>query len=393
MNIRCIFKIGLFFVLAFVLTACDGRSTSGGPYVWIDVPTDGLQVPLNQPVRIEGHASYSGGIARVEIWANGELHLVQENPPAQGNLAHFDQSWMPPGAGEYIVEVKAVGADGAESVPDIVRLYVGEAVAEVTPTHTPPPTLGSTEVVEPTAIVTPTLEVTETPSATATIPPATRPPTSTPTPTPTPTSPPPEAIIEFGASAGEINAGECAKLLWHAENVKAVFLDGEGVVGRGSKEVCPCKDTTYVLSVTLLDDTETERSFTLRVKGSCVTPTPTPTPTPTTEPDTTAPPVPPVISPTGGASLDCDKVTLDWNAVSDPSGIAEYRVQVEQEVTPGNWEKVSGSPWNGLSETELDLNLDVLVCGGVYRWRVKAVDGAGNESAFSAWAEFGINLP
>jgi hypothetical protein len=268
-----------------------------------------------------------------------------------------------------------------------VRLVVGEAVTEVTPTRTPVPTPESTGVVEPTAIVTPTLEVTETPTATATIPPATRPPTSTPTSTPTP--PPPETIIEFGASTAEINAGDCAKLLWHVENVKAVFLDDAGVAGVGSREVCPCEDTTYVLSVTLLDDTKTERSFTLRVKGSCVTPTPTPKPT-AEPPDTDPPPVPPIISPTGGAALECDEVTLDWNAVSDPSGIAEYRVQVEQEVTPGNWDKVSGSPWNGLSETELELNLG---CGGVYRWRVKAVDGVGNESAFSAWAEFGINLP
>jgi hypothetical protein len=383
MNIRCIFKIGLFFVLAFLLTACVKQPVSGGPYVWIDVPTDGLQAPVDQTVRIEGHASYDGEIARIEIWANGELHLVQESPPAQGNLAHFDQSWMPPGAGEYIVEVKAIGADGAESMPDIVRVYVGEAAAEVTPTYTPVPE--STEVVEPTSVATPTLAVTETPTATATFPPPTR----TATPTPTPTLPSPEAVIEFGASAAEINAGDCAKLLWHAENVKAVYLDGVGVVGVGSKEVCPCKDTTYVLSVTLLDDTKTERSFTLRVKGSCVTPTPTPKPT-AEPPDTDPPPVPSISSPTGGATLGCDKVTLDWNGVSDPSGIAEYRVEVEQEVIPGNWDKVSDSPWNGLGGTELELDLG---CGGVYRWRVKAVDGVGNESAFSAWAEFGINLP
>jgi hypothetical protein len=386
MNVLRISRNCLIFGLTLLLSACFGQPTSGGPYVWIDVPTDGLQVLVDQTVRIEGHASYSGEIARVEIWANGELHLVQENPPVQGDLAHFDQSWMPPGAGEYVVEVKAVGADGAESVPDVVHLVVGKAVAEVTPTPTPE----STEVVEPTLIVTPTLVVTETPTPTATavatIPPVTRAPTSTPTPTPTP--PPPEAMIDFGASAAQIDAGDCATLLWHVENVKAVFLDGVGVAGVGSKEVCPCKDTTYVLSITLLGDTKTERSFTLRVKGSCITPMPTSTPTP--EPDTTPPPVPPVVSPTGGAALACDKVTLDWNGVSDPSGIAEYRVQVQQEVTPGNWDDVSGSPWNGLSGTELELDLD---CGGVYRWRVKAVDGVGNESAFSAWAEFGINLP
>jgi len=380
MDIRRVSRNCLIFVLTLLLSACFGQRASGGPYVWIDVPTDGLQVPVDQPIRIEGHASYDGEIARVEVWVNGEPHLVQENPPAQGNLAHFDQSWMPPGAGEYIVEVKAVGVDGAESVPDIVHLVVGETVAEVAPTHTPVPE--STEVVEPTSAVTPTLAVTETPTPTATLPLVTQPPASTPT--PTPTSPPPEAIIEFGASAAEINAGECANLLWHVEGVKAVFLDGKGVVGRGSKEVCPCEDTTYVLSVTLLDDTKTERSFTLRVKGSCVTPTPT------TEPDNTPPPVPPIISPTGGDDLDCDKVTLDWNSVSDPSGIAEYRVQVEQEVTPGNWDPVSGSPWTGLSGTDLELDLG---CGGVYRWRVRAVDGVGNKSDFSAWAEFGINLP
>jgi hypothetical protein len=83
-------------------------------------------------------------------------------------------------------------------------------------------------------------------------------------------------------------------------------------------------------------------------------------------------------------------VTLDWDAVSDPSGIAGYRVQVEQEITAGNWDPVSGSPWTSLSVTELELTLD---CGGVYRWRVRAIDGAGNESDFSAWAEFGVNLP
>ena len=169
-----------------------------------------------------------------------------------------------------------------------------------------------------------------------------------------------------------------------------MFLDGNGVVGEGSKEVCPCEDTTYILSVTLLDDTKTERSVTVRVNGSCVTPTSKPTIPP---PDETPPPVPPVVAPTGGVVLDCEAVTLNWDAVSDPSGIAEYRVQVELEVTPGNWDPVSGSPWTGLGGTELELNTTTLNCGGVYRWRVRAVDGAGNMSDFSAWAEFGINLP
>jgi len=375
MNNRRVSKLYLGLVFAFLLAACKVQPGSV-PHIWIDVPADGLRVPVDQFVRIEGHASYDDGIARVEIWANGELHLVQENPPTQGNLAHFEQSWMPPGAGEYVIQVVAVGNDGAESAPDVVRLVVGGAFAEVSPTYTPVPE--GTEVVEPTLVVTPTLVATEMPTPTATIPVSTR------TPTPTPL---PEAVIDFWVDAGEIDAGKCTKLHWKVQNVQAVFLDGKGVVGEGSQEVCPCEDTTYILSVTLLDGTTTERSVTVRVKGSCVTPTSKPTVPP---PDTTPPPVPPVVAPTGGGGLACDKVTLDWDAVSDPSGIAGYRVQVEQEITAGNWDPVSGSPWTSLSVTELELTLD---CGGVYRWRVRAIDGAGNESGFSAWAEFGVNLP
>jgi hypothetical protein len=375
MKTRRVSRVHLSLVFVLLLAACSGQLASNTLQVWIDVPTDGLRVPVDRAVHIEGHASYSGGIARVEIWVNGEPHLVQEDPPTRGNLAHFDQMWVPPGAGEYIVEVKAIGADGAESAPDVVRLYVGEAVAEATPTLAPTPE----GEVEPTSAFTPTLEATEALTPTATFPPPTR--------TPTPTSPPPAAIIEFWADAGEIDAGKCTKLHWRVENVQAVFLDGGGVVGTGSREVCPCETMTYVLSVTLLDGAKTERSVTIKVKGSCAMPTTKPTVSP---PDTTPPSVPSVASPTGGAVLDCDEVTLDWNSVSDPSTIAEYRVQVELQVTPGNWDPVSGSPWNGLSETELELTLD---CGGFYRWRVKAVDGVGNGSDFSAWAEFSINLP
>ncbi|MFL7792009.1 MAG: Ig-like domain-containing protein [Anaerolineae bacterium] len=374
MNDRRVFKLYLGLALALLLAACKAQAVTSVPHVWIDVPADGMRFPVDQAIRIEGHASYAGGIERVEIWANGELHLVQESPPTQGNMARFEQSWMPPGAGEYIVQAVAVGSDGAESAPDVVRLYVGDAVAEATPTHTPVPE--STKAVEPTSAIT----ATETPTSTATIPVPTR------TATPIPTSLP-DAVIDFWADAGEIEAGKCTKLHWKVQNVQAVFLDGKGVVGEGSQEVCPCEDTTYILSVTLLDGAGTERSVTIRVKGSCVTPTSKPTVPP---PDTTPPPVPPVVAPTGGAALACDKVTLDWDAVSDPSGIAEYRVQVEQEITAGNWESVSGSPWTGLSGPDLELDLS---CGGVYRWRVRAVDGAGNVGDFSAWAEFGVDLP
>jgi hypothetical protein len=376
MGTRRVFKLYSFFVLTLLLVACNGQPVSGGPYVWIDVPIDGLRVPPGQAVRIEGHASYDGGIARVEIRVNGEPHLVQEDLLVRAGLAHYDQMWMPPGDGEYTIEVKAVGADGAESVPDTVRLYVGEVVAEVSPTATPLPTV---EDVEPTQVTTPTIEATEVPEATATLPP----------PTLTPTLPPPTAaaVIEFWADAEQVNAGSCTTLRWRVENVQAVFLDGNGVAGSGSQEVCLCQDEVHTLTVTRLDSEQEQRQITIRVTGSCVTPTPKPTVPP---PDTTPPPAPNLVSPEHDKTLPCaSKVMLDWNPVTDPSLIAEYQIQVQRSPVGVNWKEVSGSPWTGVSATKKEIDVE---CGWTYRWRVRAVDGAGNVGSYSGWFVFIVPL-
>jgi hypothetical protein len=333
-------------------------------------------VEPGQAVRIEGHASYGGGIARIEIRVNGEPHLVQEDLSVRASLAHYDQMWMPPGVGEYIVEVKAVGADGAESIPDTARLYVGEVVAGIDPTATLPPTA---EVVEPTEVVTPTLEATEVPEATATLPP----------PTLTPTLPPPTAAaaIEFWADAEQVNAGSCTTLRWRVENVQAVFLDGNGVAGTGSQEVCPCQDEVHTLTVTRLDSEQEQRQLTIRVTGACVTPTTKPTEVP---PDTTPPPAPNLDSPEHDETLSCvSKVMLDWDPVTDPSSIAEYQIQVQRSPVGVNWKAVEGSPWTGVSATKKEIDVE---CGWSYRWRVRAVDGAANVGAWSDWFVFIVPL-
>jgi hypothetical protein len=375
MNVRHMLKTYLCCLLLLVLAACKTQPEAP-PQVWIDAPTDGQSVPADQQVQITGHAAYEGNIIRIEVWVNEEPHLVQEDPPVQGNLTYFDQMWMPPGDGEYNVKVVAVAADGTESDPDVVHLYVGDAGKS---TSTPQPTVTpvSDSTVEPTESVTPTLDVTSTPTPTATLLPSTK------APTPTPTSAP-AALIEFSADDTTIDAGKCTKLHWRVEGVQAVFLDGSGVVGISSKKVCPCSDQSYVLSVTHFDGSKEERSITIKVNGSCVTPSPKPTVLP---PDNDPPPTPSISSPSGGASLSCGSVNLDWNEVSDPSGITEYRVQVEVESSPSNWDAVSGSPWTGIGGTDLSVNPG---CDNTYRWRVRAIDGAGNFGSFSGWAEFSI---
>ena len=51
-----------------------------------------------------------------------------------------------------------------------------------------------------------------------------------------------------------------------------MYLDGDGVVGSGSKTVCPCERATHVLRITTRDGDTLERTLSVDVKGSCETP-------------------------------------------------------------------------------------------------------------------------
>jgi 4-amino-4-deoxy-L-arabinose transferase-like glycosyltransferase len=63
--------------------------------------------------------------------------------------------------------------------------------------------------------------------------------------------------IHFAADSESIQAGECTWLRWEVEYVREVYLDGEGVVGRGEREVCPTESATYELEVIHTDGTST----------------------------------------------------------------------------------------------------------------------------------------
>ncbi len=114
-----------------------------------------------------------------------------------------------------------------------------------------------------------------------------------------------------------------------------------------------------------------------------------PTYTLTPPPDTQGPPAPVIVMPWGNPTLPCPpSVKLVWNAPSDPSGIANYRVVLQVKTMDWNTQKI----WEPVTTTQVTASGE-LTCGGVYRWRVRATDGAGNEGQFSEWAYFGIMLP
>jgi hypothetical protein len=124
-------------------------------------------------------------------------------------------------------------------------------------------------------------------------------------------------------------------------------------------------------------------------------PLPPPTKVPTKPPpppppqDTTPPPVPSPAVPADGLAVSCrSSQTLAWLPVQDTgSGIDGYFVTLQREITAGNWQNVNS--WGPVSGKQVSATVD---CGIKYRWRVRARDGAGNNSNWSAYSHFAIDL-
>ncbi len=79
---------------------------------------------------------------------------------------------------------------------------------------------------------------------------------------------PPPAQINFWVDNGTINSGQCTTLRWDVKNVKAVYLNDQGVAGQGSQQVCPTSTTTYTLRVVKQDDSQETRQVTVNVNNA-----------------------------------------------------------------------------------------------------------------------------
>jgi hypothetical protein len=116
---------------------------------------------------------------------------------------------------------------------------------------------------------------TDTPVPTSTPAPTDTPaPTLTPTLAPTPTRKPtatkvPAASIDFSLSPEQVAQGACANLKWTVKNAKGVYLNGDGVSGEESRQVCPqAGSQAYELRVVSLDGHETNRQVILNVTAA-----------------------------------------------------------------------------------------------------------------------------
>jgi hypothetical protein len=417
------------FLATLLIGACG--SASGGTFVWIDVPLDGLTFPSVQAVKIEGHATASGGVARVEISVDGTLQATIESPPAEGALASFHTEWSPPEAGIYTVQAVAFSEDGQASQPDLARLtFLGPETQEqaCASDNLLPPILISPsdgEVLPPDPLLTweypgsdcqpegIALEIAADEAFSEIVDDYT---TQDLLETNRTWSLPagacyfwraralldggsgpqsdvysfcvqeaaveqvPIPVVEFLADPAEVQAGSCTTLKWHVENVGQVIFGGLDQPADGSYRDCLCESQHYTLTVIDLDGLQEKHSLDIAVSGSCITP----------EVDSTPPPAPSPAVPANGLTLACTgSQNLVWLPVDDPSGIDEYQLQVQRHSGDGVWQEVSGSVFSGITDKQRSIPVE---CGWTYRWRVRAVDGVGNVGSWSAWSSFIITL-
>jgi len=372
MKTHNIVKLVGLLVVCSLLSGCGAGSGSASTYVWIDVPLDGLAFPSVQAIKIEGHASSSGSISRVEIWINSVLLTTVNDPPMEGGLAAFHTEWTPSAPGEYTIQAVAFSANGTASEADSARVTFGGV--SVTPVIGCPTPIGG----GPTPVSC-LPEVSGCPSPVGGGPtPVSCASVVTDTPTP---SPPVGAVVQFWADPAEIEAGACTTIRWHVENVQRVIFGGIDQPFDGSYEDCLCDNQRYSLGIVYLDGSDEKRTVDIAVNGSCATPT--------TPPDTTPPPTPSPAVPADGLSIACKgSQSLVWMPVEDPGGIAEYQVEVQRHSGNNKWQDAPGGQISVGGKT---TNVSV-ECGWYYRWRVRAIDGNGNASGWSGWSQFAITL-
>ncbi len=178
---------------------------------------------------------------------------------------------------------------------------------------------------------------------------------------PVTTMPDTSAVIQFWADPAEIEAGACTTIRWHVENVQRVIFGGIDQPFDGSYEDCLCENQRYSLGITYLDGTTEKRTVDIAVNGSCATPIP--------PPDTTPPPTPSPAVPANGLTIACKgSQSLAWMPVEDPSGIAEYQVEVQRHAGDNNWQDAPGGQISVGGKTQMYLwNAAGIIAGACAR--------------------------
>jgi hypothetical protein len=349
-------------VLALLISGCNGETPAPppleeiGPQTWVEFPYEGTILPM-EPVTLVAYSTDPLGIVQIQVSLNGEtlptIPVSAMTTDGSTRLARIDQSWQPPGEGEYLVEVVGVSANGTSGQIGTTKFCIvtcepdpGLVPADSLPTNTPTPAPEAIETEAPTS---------------------------------EPTQPPVEEIsISFYASPSAVDAGSCTNLYWDVTGSETVTLNGSTANRQGSQQRCPCETESHNLQVYKSDGSAEDRWVTIDAYGSCTSPQPTEPPT--------VPPPPPAPSDSTGPNFDTGY--LIWEDckffgaadLSDPSGIswAKFGYNLNDGGWLWVWMADTGSGWQ--SEVGISVMDGIGTPIGEIDYEFHAMDNLGNES-------------
>jgi hypothetical protein len=332
----------LFFALALAVLALAACSQQADllPRVWIDYPRENLRVAPDQPLLVTSHAYAASGIGEVVLSMDGVAYQRTQPAVAGDDFSEFQQEWLPPGEGTYVLQVVVYDSEGTRSNPATVTVIVGEQLAAEQPPEPP----------EEPQEEAPQEELEEQPTC------------------------PPLATVQSNANCrsgpgeiypvlGSLPAGAQAEVVGQSQDGYWWVIDAAGGIGR-----CWIWEELVSLS--------NQECQIARVES------------PPPPQDLTAPPTPEPVVPANGLSISCRAdQNLAWLPVQDESGIAGYDLKLEKELSPGNWSAVN--QWSNIQGKQQTVPVN---CGLRFRWAVRAVDGAGNLSPWSGYSSFSVEL-
>ena len=125
-----------------------------GPRVWLDAPLDERVIRL-EPYPVVMHGSHLAGVRAFELLLDGARVAEVPAEEVSPGLSRGEQSWLPPGPGEYTLAVRAQASFGVwgPTAQAVVRV-LGDDLAVVeseslpasgTPTPVPPAPTPSSE--------------------------------------------------------------------------------------------------------------------------------------------------------------------------------------------------------------------------------------------------------
>lgn len=327
---------------------CRQGRADGQPTVRLLSPPEGTQIAVGRQIYIQARAFARGGIARIDFAVNG-ASVASQSPSGSQRLFATAQPWTAPSAGTYTLSATAYDAEGQASAPAQVTVTVLEPGSFAQPGATPPSGVGVT--------------------------------------------PPgggqvgwPEPVVDFRADRTSLQAGECTTLRWDAEYVQEVYLDGTGVAGHGTRDVCPLQTQTYVLHVILPSGESQDYTVTIQVTGESQA----------TGPDLA---VLAVACPGGQSDEAIPFQTEVMNAGDAVAQNAQWRWSVNAaDADPGQWNQGGTFTLDPGATTLLQGSIPALAAGNWTVYVEVRVDGetvTGNNrgSARFAVSEAGTNLP